>query len=156
IGNFQQSLMSRVESLPGVASASLVWGLPPGRPINANTTNIDNATPPPGSRPPGNGGFFDEIDYYNYIGPRYFETVGGHLLEGRLFTASDGNGAPPVAIVNQSMARKYWPSTSAVGQRVRNGPPTAPWTTIVGVVADIKNAGLDQAAGTELYFPSAQ
>jgi putative ABC transport system permease protein len=61
-----------------------------------------------------------------------------------------------VVIVNETMARAYWPNMTAVGRRVRFGPPTAPWRTIVGVVSDIKNAGLDRPPGTELYIPVTQ
>ncbi len=155
IVNFQQMVTARVESLPGVASAAMVSGLPPGRPINANTTLIEGAAPL-SARQQAAEGQFDEIDYYNNVGWRYFETVGARLIDGRFFSEGDGASANPVVIVNQAMARKYWPNGSAIGHRVRNGGPTSPWRTIVGVVTDIKNAGLDRPAGTELYFPIAQ
>jgi putative ABC transport system permease protein len=160
IVNFQQALISRVESLPGVAAAALVSGLPPVRPINANTTAIEGAVSSavrtPAGQGPNSGTQFDEIDYYNLVGMRYFDTVGARLLDGRLFQQGDGASANPVVVVNQTMARKYWPNGSAVGHRIRNGPPNTPWRTIVGVVSDIKNAGLDRPSGTELYFPTTQ
>src|SRR5208337_4063456 len=77
------------------------------------------------------------------------------LIEGRLFDERDGPGAPDVAIVNQTMARTFWNHRSPVGRRVRPGF-TDPWCTVVGVVADVKNAGLDKPAGTELYLPFNQ
>ena len=155
IANFQQALTSRVEALPGVTSAALVFGLPPNRPINANTTAFEPPARIPGSRPFDGGGLFSEVDYYNFVGARYFETVRARLIDGRLFNGGDGPSSNPVVIVNESMARAYWPDTSAIGRRIRNSP-SAPWRTIVGVVSDIKNAGLDRPTGTELYFPASQ
>jgi len=156
ITSFHQSLTARVQAIPGVAAAALVTGLPPVRQINANTTLLESAQERPGAR---NGrmadGIFDEVDYYNSVGPRYFQTVGARLLDGRFFNDGDGPSSNPVVMVNETMARTYWP-TGAVGHRIRVGPPTAPWRTIVGVVSDIKNAGLDRPTGTELYFPITQ
>ena len=77
------------------------------------------------------------------------------LIEGRFFNAGDGPHPTPVAIVNQTLARTYWPSESAIGHRIKSGGTTA-WRNIVGVVADIKNGGIDRTTGTELYFPFTQ
>jgi len=157
IVNFHQALTARVRSLPGVTAAAIVSGMPPGRPINANTTAIEGAPPRTDGRgPDASGAAFDEIDYYNNVSAQYFESVGARLLDGRLFQEGDGASSNPVVVVNQTMARRYWPNESAVGHRVRNGPPNTPWRTIVGVVTDIKNAGLDRPTGTELYFPVTQ
>jgi predicted permease len=85
----------------------------------------------------------------------YFETAGIRLIEGRLFQDGDGPGAPNVAIINHTMARMHWPSQSAIGHRIR--PSFAdPWCTIIGVVADVKNAGVDKPTGTEVYLPYRQ
>jgi putative ABC transport system permease protein len=97
------------------------------------------------------------IDYWNFVDPGYFRTAGIHLVEGRLFNPGDGQGATPVAIVNQTMARAFWKNGSAIGHRVRaDFRPHSLWRTIVGVVADVKNGGLDKPTGTELYFPYQQ
>ncbi len=149
VSGFYNNLLERVQSLPGVEAASAVSGLPPGRPINANDTMIEGFVPRP-------GGPIQNFDYYNSVSPRYFEAMRARLVEGRLFTDGDGASANPVVLVNQTLARTYWPDGSALGHRVRNGGPSAPWRTIVGVVADVKNAALDRPAGTELYFPAAQ
>lgn len=148
IGTFYQALNERVNGLPGVISLANVTGLPPNRPINANDTDIEGFVSKP-------GGPIANIDYYNGVGPRYFETISAHLVEGRFFNAGDGPASTPVAIVNQSMARTYWPNESAIGHRVKSGGSTA-WRNIVGVVADIKNGGIDRTTGTELYFPFTQ
>jgi len=148
-GGFYDSLQNRVTALPGVVSTSIASGLPPGRPINANDTAIENFVPVP-------GGPIQNIDYWNFVGPKYFDTMNARLVEGRFFNEGDGTSANPVVAVNQTMAKIYWPRESAIGHRVRTGGPTSPWRTIVGVVADIKNAGLDRTTGTELYIPASQ
>jgi len=148
-GGFYQSLLGRLNGLPGVVSASLASGLPPNRPINANDTMIENFVPV-------QGGPIQNIDYWNFVGARYFESMGARLLEGRFLNEGDGARSTPVVAVNQTMAKIYWPNESALGHRVRTGGPTSPWLTIVGVVADIKNAGIDRPTGTELYIPAAQ
>ena len=78
------------------------------------------------------------VAFYQVVGDQFFETLGVKLLEGRFFDGRDGFGAPPVAIVNQTMAKTYWPGQSAVGKRLRpmTGVPEE-YRTIVGVVADI-------------------
>jgi predicted permease len=147
-GAFYQALSDRINALPGVVSAANVTGLPPSRQINANDTDIEGFVPKP-------GGPIANIDYYNTVGPRYFETIGAHLIEGRFFNAGDGASSTPVAIVNQTLARTYWPNESAIGHRIKSGGAAA-WRNIVGVVADIKNGGIDRTTGTELYFPFTQ
>lgn len=147
-GAFYQALSDRINALPGVVSAANVTGLPPSRQINANDTDIEGFVPKP-------GGPIANIDYYNNVGPRYFETIGAHLIEGRFFNAGDGASSTPVAIVNQTLARTYWPNESAIGHRIKSGGAAA-WRNIVGVVADIKNGGIDRTTGTELYFPFTQ
>jgi putative ABC transport system permease protein len=85
----------------------------------------------------------------------YFETMGVRLIDGRFFTQSDAKGALDVAVVNESMARMFWGNESPIGRRVRP-QGTEPWCTVIGVVADVKNAGIDKPTGTELYLPFRQ
>src|SRR5215831_9670817 len=148
VRGFYITLNARLNSLPGARSAAIVSGLPPSRPINANDTTIENFVPVP-------GGPIQNIDYWNSVSGKYFETVGARLIEGRLLNDSDGADAPFVVVVNQTLAKTYWPKESALGHRIRTNSNT-PWRTIVGVVADIKNAGLDRPAGTEIFFSFAQ
>jgi putative ABC transport system permease protein len=148
ITTFWQNLQHNISALPGVSASSLVSGLPPIRPVNANDTKIEGFSPTP-------GGPLENIDYYNAAGLGYFETLGIPLLEGRFFNSSDGPSAPPVVIINQTFARIYFPGQSPLGKRVRPSDD-GPWRTIAGVVADVRNAGLDRPAGTELYFPFTQ
>jgi putative ABC transport system permease protein len=149
INGFYGGLAARLNTLPGVVSAAIASGLPPERPINANDTTIEGFVPVP-------NGPIQNIDYWNSVSGKYFETIGAHLLEGRFLNDGDGATSPPVVVVNQTMAKTYWPRESAIGHRVRSGGPQSPWRTVVGVVADVKNAALDRPAGTELYFAFAQ
>jgi putative ABC transport system permease protein len=149
---FWSAIEDRARGLPGVDDVATVAGLPPLRPINANDTEIEGFVPKP-------GGPIQNIDYWQFVGPRYFSVMGIRLVDGRTFNERDGPGSPPVALVNKTMAQIYWPGESAVGHRVR--PPLGPgadsrWYTIVGVVDDVKNGGIDKPAGTELYFAVPQ
>jgi putative ABC transport system permease protein len=84
----------------------------------------------------------------------FFSAMGVPILAGRTFTAADRHDAPSTAIVSQSLARKYWPDQSAVGKRLRfEDDPKAPWFTIVGVVGDIRQLGLDRDPPPILYIP---
>jgi predicted permease len=83
----------------------------------------------------------------------YFETMGIPLVRGRLFGPTDGPGAPPVAVINETMARKLFPDQDPVGQHVRTGPnATGPWTTIIGVIGDIRHGGLEEVPQPEFYI----
>ncbi len=89
--------------------------------------------------------------------PGYFESLGIALREGRLFARSDDAGTVPVALINQSMARRYWPGESPVGKKVTvrfAGPPVT--REIVGVVADTRHEGLDDEPRPGLFVPHAQ
>jgi putative ABC transport system permease protein len=143
---FANQLEERLAALSGVKYASVASGLPPLRPINANDTDIEDyqATP---------DGPAENVDYWNAVGADYFKTMGIRTLEGRTFEPSDRNdSAQKVMVINQAMARRFWRG-SPIGRRVNpsfNTPPV--WFTVVGVVEDTKNLGVDKPAGTELYF----
>jgi putative ABC transport system permease protein len=148
VAQFWTDLQQRVSALPGVSAATMMSGLPPMRRADTNTTPIEGYQPAP-DRPA------IEIDYYQAVGPRYFETMGIRLTAGRLFDDHDGPDAARVVIVNQALERRVWPNGSALGHRMQVGGGGV-WSTIVGVVADVKNSGIDQPAGTEVYFPFRQ
>jgi putative ABC transport system permease protein len=147
--NFWGSLLGRIGALPGVVKVSMTNGLPPNRRINANDTPIEGFVPVP-------NGPMQNVDYWSIVSPSYFATVGARLIEGRLLTESDGSSATPVVVINQTMARVFWPRASAIGHRLRTGGMDTPLRTIVGVIGDIKNAGIDRATGTELFVPYQQ
>lgn len=136
----------RVEHIPGVKSAALASGLPPLRAPNMNDTEIEGFVQK-------EGGPIQNVDFDQVVSKDYFATMGIRLMDGRLFDDRDVQGAPDVAIINKTMAMTFWPSQNPIGRRVR---PDKDWCTIIGVVDDVKNAGLDRPAGTELYVPFRQ
>jgi len=78
------------------------------------------------------------------------------VLEGRTFGPQDGHGTQGVVVVNKTLANLFYPGRSPIGRRLRAGDDKSPWLTIVGVVADVKQQGLDRKTGTELYLPHGQ
>jgi putative ABC transport system permease protein len=148
--HFVDELQQKLTSLPGITSASLASGIPPLRRINANDTEIEGYQQTPDS-PAQN------VDYWNIVGTEYFKTMKIRLLEGRTFETQDDNEkAMPAVVVNQALAKRFWKG-SPVGRRVNPGfADPKVWFTIVGVVEDTKNAGMDKPAGPELYFQVRQ
>jgi len=145
---FWTRLETQLNSLPGIRSAALASDLPPICSACHNNTIIEGYVPTEGS-PPQN------VQFYQSISPGYFETMRIRLVQGRFFDKRDGVEAPEVAIINQSMARTFWGNESALGRRIRPSGTTN-WCTVVGVIADVKNDGLETPAGTELYVPFTQ
>jgi putative ABC transport system permease protein len=147
---FINALEQKLSTVPGVASVSIASGLPPLRRINANDTEIEGYQQTPDS-PAQN------VDYWNFVGNDYFKTMKIRVLEGRTFEPQDDNpDAMRVVIVNQALAKRFW-TGSPIGRRVNPGfADPKVWSTIVGVVEDTKNAGMDKPAGPELYFQVRQ
>jgi predicted permease len=141
-----QRLIGSLRAVPGVQAATAMSGLPPNRPVNANDTDIENYKAPP-------EGPFENVDYYQNVLSDYFETMGIPIVEGRGFQESDAAAPGLVAVVNETLANTFWKGRSAIGQRLRPCcNPEIPWLTIVGVAKDVKQGGVDQKTGTELYF----
>ena len=91
------------------------------------------------------------------ISPDYFKVLQATLLRGRSFTEGDEDGKQPVAIIDESTARKFWPTGDPLGRRVRFGKdPTMPWTTVVGIIKDIKSDGLDIDGVPHIYVSTYQ
>ncbi|HMI51360.1 MAG TPA: FtsX-like permease family protein, partial [Candidatus Saccharimonadales bacterium] len=100
------------------------------------------------------GGPIENVDFYQAVSKDYFSTLGIRLLEGRLLDDRDVGDAPGTVVINKTMATTFWPGQNATGHRIRtNGKD---WITVVGIVDDVKNAGLDRPSGTELYLPYRQ
>jgi putative ABC transport system permease protein len=146
---FWMTLSEKLASLPGIQSATILQGLPPERIAVQNDTQIENFVK-------REGGPIQNVAFYQTVGDRFFETLGIRLLDGRFFDNRDGAGGVPAVIVNQTMARTFWPAESAIGKRIRPSGGGENWLTIVGVVADVKNAGLDKPVGTEIFLPARQ
>lgn len=145
---FWNRLSDSLAALPGIRSSTVFQGLPPERIAVQNDTDIENFVP-------REGGPIQNVAFYQTVGERFFETLGIRLMEGRFFDARDGSGGTPAVIVNQTMARAFWPGESSIGKRIRPSG-TDKWLSIVGVVADVKNAGLDKPPGTEIFLPARQ
>jgi predicted permease len=152
---FERELLRRMKAIPGVELAALTSALP--------TTN---------SNPNAVGGLANESlaiedrpvessqDLHAErirISPDYFKVLQSALLRGRSFTEGDGDGKPLVAIIDESTAHKFWPTRDPLGRRVRFGrDPAKPWTTVVGVVRDIKSDGLDVDGIPHIYVSTYQ
>jgi putative ABC transport system permease protein len=138
-----------VKALPGVESAAVVNYLPLGGSNSSDDYLIEGAAePPPGQENDGR---------YRVCTPDYFETMKIPIVRGRGFTEQDKAGATPVVVVNETLARKHWPSGDAIGKRIRFYGPLerAPWMEIVGIVRDVKHE-LNLPVTPEYYLPHAQ
>jgi putative ABC transport system permease protein len=147
---FYDRLFRSLAEVPGIASVAAASGLPPMRDVNANDMEFEGIERT-GDGPPHN------IDYWQFASLDYLDTMGIEVLEGRGFAPSDDVESPLVALVNRRAADTWWPGQSPVGRRLRPGGfDDGPWFTIVGVVEDVKQHGLDEEAGTESYFLQSQ
>jgi putative ABC transport system permease protein len=148
---FSETLQAKLASIPGVKSAAMSGELPPLRPIDANDTDIEGYQPGPNEPSRGN------VDFWNVVSDDYFKTMGIRLNEGRLFEPSDRNeNAQRVVVINHALAKRYWHG-SPIGRRLSPQVSREPnWFTVVGVVEDTKNLGVDRPAGTELYLLEPQ
>jgi predicted permease len=144
---FWRRLEEKIRAVPGVESMTLIAGLPPQRPINANDIAFPGKTKDPHGMP-------WNVDYWQPVGDDVLPTLGMHLVAGRALTPADTETAPAVVMVNQAFARKFFPGEDPLGKEIWLTPwdDKTPKQRIVGVVADYKNAGLDQPAGSEVFF----
>ena len=145
---FFADLDAKLAAIPGVQGVTAMRGLPPTRQVDANDTEFEGYVRTPTS-PPQN------VDYYQYATPNYTATMGIPVIAGRSFTATDVQGSPPVVLVNQTLAKLYYPNANPIGHRIRPSGSNS-WFTIVGVLKDVKQGGVDAKTGTELYFSYPQ
>ncbi len=147
---FFDGLLEDIGNIGGVTSVTAMSGLPPQRRVNANDMEFEGLERSEDG-PPHN------VDFWQFVGPGYFETMEIELVEGRFFDDRElGESAQPAALVNQELAGVFYPGESPLGRRMRPGGPNTPWLSIIGVVADVKQAGLEQDTGTETYFYAPQ
>jgi putative ABC transport system permease protein len=106
-------------------------------------------------RPPLPVGTYNMAEY-RPVSAGYFEAIGIPLLRGRSFTSADMAESPWVVVINDSMARAYWPSENPIGQRVQASGGQPKWRTVIGVVGDVLHDGLDGPAKAEMYLPVEQ
>ncbi|HEU4631337.1 MAG TPA: ABC transporter permease [Gemmatimonadaceae bacterium] len=144
---FLGDLLRRLGQIPGVGDVAAMTGLPPSRQVNANDTDFEGL--PVGPDQPA-----QNVDYYQTTTASYFQTMHIPIRQGRGFEPRDVGG-PPVVVVNEALAKRFYRDESPIGRRIKPGygpPDSIPWFTIIGVAADVKQGGLDQPPGTELYL----
>ncbi len=143
--SFHDELIDHVRGLPGVESAALARQTPLGYgTFSSAPIAVDGYQPPPSEQPSAD---------YNQVGPGYFATIGIPLVSGREFTRSDNETAAPVAIVNETMAARYWAGKDPVGERVQ---AKGQWLQIVGVARTSKYYSMRELPKPFFYVPLRQ
>ena len=144
------SLRQRLSALPGVTHATVLAGLPPTRPLNANDFYFEGKTQ-------SKEGPAWNVDFFQTVGDDYWRTMGVAMAEGRPLDEHDTGDGRRVIVVNQQFVRRFYPGEQVIGRRVRTEmTDKEPWWTIVGVVKDVKQQGIEAPTGTEVFFPVRQ
>jgi putative ABC transport system permease protein len=144
--DFYEQTLGRIESLPGVQAAGAVHNLPLGGSGNTRNFSIEGQPEPTLN-----------VDFYQ-ASPHYFSAMGMRLTSGRFFDSADREDRPRVAIINETLARRYFPGQSPLGKHIKMGGASGPfpWLSIVGVAQDVKHNGLDEETKPALYVPYLQ
>jgi len=141
VAYFREAI-ERVRMLPGIQSAAAVSGFLRSDPEDAVMME---------GRPLQQPGPCDDV----IAGP-FFQTAGIPLRKGRFFSDLDRPDSPPVAIINETAARAYWPGDDPIGKRFRFPSPSSPWMTVVGVTGDMRRQGLEKQVAPQIFRPHAQ
>jgi predicted permease len=145
---FYKNLLERVRALPGVQSASIAAAVPLGYINDADTLTIEGYQPPPDQAAP--------VVFYNVISTDYFKTMEISMVRGRMFTAADDVKTPYVGIVNEAMAKEYWPNADPIGHEFKIAADPKHWIEVVGVVKDSRFRGVTGPIGPFFYLPFLQ
>jgi predicted permease len=148
ISEFYHQVAERIRAVPGVQSAAVARNLPlggtdPSMPI---LTEGKTAAPVQG----------EIVTRFRTVGDDYFRTLEIPLLQGRAFDGRDTASSPAVAIVSESLARKYWPGEDPVGKRLKPNFAGGSWCVVVGVAADVRHWGADVVIEPTAYYPYTQ
>src|ERR1700730_5967569 len=149
--NFWKEALRRVQQLPGVEAAGYTIVLPLSGSNTDSSFSIDGRVI--GKNEPG------PDEELRIISPDYFRVIKTPLLRGRFFSETDKADAPGVVIINEALAKKYWPTEDALGKRITfddTRKPDPRWLTIVGIVRSIRHRALDVDPAPEYYLPLAQ
>ena len=149
--NFYRQVLERVEHLPGVVSAGYSTSVP------LSWKGGTSGFLPEGIKSPIPGMAYDAN--HREVSAGYLKTMNIPLRAGRYFDDRENEQSMPVVIINETMARQYWPGENALGRRLKIGDPDQPgkqWKQIVGIVADIRQMGLDEPVKAEMYLPYQQ
>jgi putative ABC transport system permease protein len=146
---FYEGVLERVKHLPGVVAAGYTTAVPLTRKGGANGLSVEGKDNGPGAAWNAN---------HRQVSPDYFRALGLAVRVGRGFTEQDDEGAPRVVVVNETLARSFWPGESALGKRFKVGTPESPqpWMTVVGVVEDVRQMASDEPVKAEMYVPYKQ
>jgi putative ABC transport system permease protein len=147
IVDFYQQLLRRVRSLPGVEHAALIRSLPLSDSIGDWGLDIEGFEESPGNMAKGD---------WQVVSDDAVETLGEQLVRGRTFSRADDADAQLVAMINETMARRYWGDRDPIGGRIKMGGGTRPWITVVGVVKDVRHNGMTGIVKEKFYVPHAQ
>jgi putative ABC transport system permease protein len=150
ISNFFQQLLQRVEALPEVRSAGATSAVLLPDVTNAEQISVEGRSDPPAAQ---------RVNVTtDAVTPDLFRALGMPLLSGRFFTPQDGAGPARVAVINQPMARRFWPGQEAVGKRFKLGDAEddVPWVTVLGVVSDAGRGSPERGEAPSCYLPLAQ
>jgi len=147
VHGFQRALLEPVRALPGVRSAGLVRSLPLASQIGDWGVDVEGFVESPGNRAKGD---------WQVASDGALEALGIELAAGRSFTPRDTADARQVVLVNQTMARMYWPGGDALGGHLRMGPEERPWAVVVGIVRDLRHNGIQAPIKQKFYRPSEQ
>jgi predicted permease len=146
--DYFDQLIARIAAMPGVEAVGTSQHLPlTGFNWGAHIAVEDRPTEP-GATPPR--------VTWRIVNGDYFRAMGIPLRLGRAFTAQDDSASPPTIVISETMARRHWPDENPIGKRVRFGAPSEPWTTVIGVVGDVRFRALNAPAEPEVYRPIAQ
>jgi putative ABC transport system permease protein len=150
IDGFNDTLLRKLEQLPGVKAVGVTSMLPASGNSNNNAFIAEGYIPPPGA------GL--NLSWFSSTMGNYFGAAGIPLLRGRVFNASDNAKAPLVCIVNRAMARHFWPAQDPIGKRVHWGMKETPlpWMTVVGEIGDIKQTAPGDPTQYQIYQPMSQ
>jgi predicted permease len=146
---FYRTLLESVRGLPGVKAAGLVRSLPLGQEIGDWGVEAEGYVHPPDVNAKGD---------WQVLSDGALEALGEKLKDGRTFRAGDVAGAQPVALVNETFARIYWPGKDPIGRRLRmfTGQKERPWMTVVGIVRNVRHNGVTAPVKEKFYVPVAQ
>lgn len=146
--DFYRQMVERIRSIPGVESAAVARDFP--------LSGTDPSTPilTEGKSPAPVQG--EIVTRYRAVGDDYFRVLRIPLLQGRTFDQRDTASSPPVAVVSQSLAHKYWPGENAVGKRLKPEVAGGSWCVVVGVAADVRHWGADVVIEPTAYYPYSQ
>jgi predicted permease len=149
VASFYRSLLERVRMLPGVRGAGVFRSLPLASPIGDWGLTVEGYVAPPGDHAKGD---------WQVASDGALEALGERVVRGRSLAASDTAESMPVVLVNETMARMYWPGADPIGRRMRMGSNDSrrPWMTVVGIVRDVRHNGVTAPIKGKFYVPYAQ